>query len=62
MLELAWLLVAVPLVSGLGLLVWGKEGDRVGHLIGAAASSISFVIGAIAFIQLLARDEADRSF
>ena len=62
MLDLAWLLVAVPLVSGLGLLVWGKEGDRVGHLIGTAASSISFVIGAIAFIQLLGRDEADRSF
>ena len=62
MLDFAWLLVAVPLVSGLGLLVWGKEGDRVGHLIGSAASSISFLIGAIAFIELLARDEGDRSF
>jgi NADH-quinone oxidoreductase subunit L len=61
-LDLVWLLVAVPLVSGLGLLVWGKEGDRVGHLIGTAASSISFVIGAIAFVELLGRDEADRSY
>ena len=62
MLDLVWLLVAVPLVSGLGLLVWGKEGDRVGHLIGTAASSISFVIGAIAFVELLGRDEGDRSY
>jgi NADH-quinone oxidoreductase subunit L len=39
MLEYAWLLVAIPLVSGLGLLVWGKEADRFGHLIGTAASA-----------------------
>jgi NADH-quinone oxidoreductase subunit L len=62
MLDLAWLLVAVPLVSGLGLLVWGKEGDRVGHLVGTAASTFSFVVGLICFIQILGRDEADRSF
>lgn len=62
MLELAWLLVAVPLVSGLGLLVWGKEGDRVGHLIGTAASGFSFLVGLICFIQILGRDEGDRSY
>ena len=62
MLEYAWLLVAIPLVSGLGLLVWGKEADRFGHLIGTAASAASFVVGLGAFIQLLARPADDRSF
>jgi NADH-quinone oxidoreductase subunit L len=62
MLEYAWLLVAIPLVSGLGLLVWGKEADRFGHLIGTAASTAAFVVGAGAFIELLARPADDRSF
>ncbi|MFL6090733.1 MAG: NADH-quinone oxidoreductase subunit L [Aeromicrobium sp.] len=62
MLEYAWLLVAIPLVSGLGLLVWGKEADRFGHLIGTAASTASFVVGAGAFIELLTRPADDRSF
>jgi NADH-quinone oxidoreductase subunit L len=62
MLEYAWLLVAIPLVSGLGLLVWGKEGDRVGHLIGTAASTASFVVGVGAFVELLGRPVGDRSF
>ncbi len=61
MLDFVWLLVVVPLVSGLGLLVWGKEGDRVGHLVGTAASAASFVIGLVAFVQLLGRPEDDRS-
>ena len=61
MLDLVWLLVAVPLVSGLGLLVWGKEGDRVGHLVGTAASAFAFVWGLVAFVQLLGRPEDDRS-
>ncbi len=61
MLDLVWLVVVVPLVSGLGLLVWGKEGDRVGHLVGTVASAASFVIGVVAFVQLLGRPEDDRS-
>lgn len=61
MLDLVWLVVVVPLVSGLGLLVWGKEGDRVGHLVGTVASAASFVIGLVAFVQLLGRPEDDRS-
>ena len=61
MLDLVWLVVVVPLVSGLGLLVWGKEGDRVGHLVGTVASGVSFVIGLVAFVQLLGRPEDDRS-
>ena len=54
--------MAIPLVSGLGLLVWGKEADRFGHLIGTAASAASFVVGLGAFIQLLARPADDRTF
>ena len=61
MLDLVWLVVVVPLVSGLGLLVWGKEGDRVGHLVGTVASAASFVVGLVAFVQLLGRPEGDRS-
>jgi NADH-quinone oxidoreductase subunit L len=62
MLDYAWLLVAIPLISGLGLLVWGKEADRFGHLIGTLASAASFFVGLGAFIQLLARPEAERTF
>jgi NADH-quinone oxidoreductase subunit L len=62
MLEYAWLLVAIPLVSGLGLLVWGKEADRFGHLIGTFASAASFVVGLGAFIQLLGRPVEERTF
>ncbi|WP_375002062.1 NADH-quinone oxidoreductase subunit L [Aeromicrobium sp. CTD01-1L150] len=62
MLDLVWLLVVVPLVSGLGLLVWGKGADRFGHLVATAASTFSFVLGALAFVELLGRPEDDRSF
>lgn len=62
MLELVWLVVAVPLVSGIGLLVWGKEADRFGHLVATAASTVSFVIGVLAFVELLGRDADDRSY
>lgn len=62
MLEYAWLLVAIPLVSGLGLLVWGKEADRFGHLIGTAAAVASFVVGLGAFIELLGLPAEQRSF
>lgn len=62
MLDLVWLLVVVPLVSGLGLLVWGKEADRFGHLVATAASTFAFVLGVLAFLELLGRPEDDRSF
>lgn len=61
MLDLVWLVVVVPLVSGLGLLVWGKEGDRVGHVVATLASAASFVVGVVAFVQLLGRPDDDRS-
>src|SRR5215207_1678859 len=61
MFDLQWLLIAIPLASGGLLVVWGKEADRFGHLIGTLASSASFVLGAILFVQLLGKDGEDRS-
>ena len=50
MFDLQWLLIAIPLASGALLLIWGKESDRFGHLIGTAASAASFVIGVVLFV------------
>lgn len=61
MFDLQWLLIAIPLASGLGLLVWGKEGDRFGHLVGTAASSLSFIFGVVLFAALLGKDAEHRS-
>ena len=61
MFDLQWLLIAVPLVSGLGLLVWGKEADRFGHLGATLASTFSFVCGVVLFADLLGSDADHRS-
>jgi len=61
MFDLMWLLIAVPLVSALVLLVWGKQADPFGHLIATAASTLSFIGGVVLFAQLLGRDENERS-
>ena len=61
MFDLQWLLIAIPLASGAGLLVWGKEADRFGHLIGTAASAASFVFGVVLFASLLGKDVDQRS-
>ena len=59
--SLLWLLVALPLASAVVLLLVGRRGDKWGHLLGTAAPIGSFVIGAIAFIDLLGRDAQDRT-
>lgn len=61
MFDLQWLLIAIPLASGALLLIWGKEADRFGHLIGTAASAASFIFGAVLFASLLGKDGGDRS-
>jgi NADH-quinone oxidoreductase subunit L len=61
MLDLQWLLIAIPLASGALLLIWGKESDRFGHLIGTAASAASFVLGVVLFARLLGQDAEERS-
>ena len=47
-----WLLVALPLVSGLLLLVLGRWADRWGHLLGCASVGAAFVLGLIYFFDL----------
>jgi NADH-quinone oxidoreductase subunit L len=61
MFDLQWLLIAIPLASGALLLVWGKESDRFGHLIGTAASAASFVLGVALFVRLMGQDAGERS-
>ena len=61
MFDLQWLLIAIPLASGALLLIWGKESDRFGHLIGTAASAASFVLGVVLFVALLGDPADDRS-
>ncbi|WP_269303787.1 NADH-quinone oxidoreductase subunit L [Aeromicrobium sp. HA] len=61
MLELSWLLIAIPLAGAALLLTWGKESDRFGHLIATACSAASFVLGLVMFIELAGRDSGDRS-
>ncbi len=61
MLDLSWLLIAIPLAGAALLLTWGKESDAFGHLIATAASAASFLLGVVMFIQLAGRDADDRS-
>ncbi|MCW2831008.1 MAG: NADH-quinone oxidoreductase subunit [Aeromicrobium sp.] len=61
MFDLQWLLIAIPLASGALLLIWGKESDRFGHLIGTAASAASFLWGLALFIATLGKDADGRS-
>ncbi len=61
MFDLQWLLIAIPLASGALLLIWGKESDRFGHLIGTAASAASFVLGLVLFIALMGQGAEERS-
>jgi NADH-quinone oxidoreductase subunit L len=57
----SWLLIALPLVGAVILLLGGKATDRWGHLLGCATTLASFVIGVIAFFQMLGYHAADRS-
>ncbi len=61
MLDLSWLLIAIPLAGAALLLTWGKESDKFGHLIATTASAAAFVFGSILFVQLLGREAGDRS-
>jgi len=61
MLDLTWLLVAVPLGSAFVLLLAGKRANPWGHWLGVTASGLSFVVAFIAFIQMLGLDSAERA-
>ncbi|MFF3711933.1 NADH-quinone oxidoreductase subunit L [Streptomyces phaeochromogenes] len=55
------LLVAAPLLGAAVLLCGGRRLDAVGHLIGTALASVSFVIGAILFADMLGKDAEHRA-
>src|SRR5215467_14337143 len=47
-----WLLVAIPLVSGLLLLVLGRRADKWGHILGCLSVGVAFVLGVVYFFNL----------
>ncbi|MEU9184008.1 NADH-quinone oxidoreductase subunit L [Streptomyces sp. NPDC048484] len=55
------LLVAAPLLGAAVLLCGGRRLDAVGHWIGTALASASFVIGAILFADMLGKDAEHRA-
>lgn len=61
MLDLTWLLIAVPLASSLVLLLAGTRANPWGHWLGVIASGSTFVVGLGAFIQMLGLDAEERS-
>lgn len=58
--SLAWLLVAIPLVSAAVLLLVGRRTDRWGHWLGVLASAASFVVGATIVLTMLGQPGEDR--
>ena len=49
---LAWLLVALPLVSAAVLLLLGRRADGWGHWLGVLASGSAFVVGVVLAIAM----------
>ncbi|SEJ14142.1 NADH-quinone oxidoreductase subunit L [Demequina mangrovi] len=60
MLDLTWLLIAVPLASAAFLLLAGRRADAWGHWVGVAASGTAFLVGLGALIQMLGEDAHHR--
>lgn len=58
--SLAWLLVAVPLLSSFVLLLLGRRADKWGHWLGVLASSFSFVLGLVIVLQMLGTSAGER--
>ncbi|MGV8848987.1 MAG: NADH-quinone oxidoreductase subunit L [Propionibacteriaceae bacterium] len=57
----AWLLIAVPLLSAALLLVLGKVTNAFAHYVATLAPIVSFVVAAVLFVDLLGRPEAQRA-
>jgi len=58
---LAWLMIAIPLVSAGLLLVLGKVANSFGHYVATLAPIASFVVAVALFADLLGRPEAQRA-
>ena len=61
MLDLTWLLIAVPLGSAFVLLLAGKRANPWGHWLGVAASTTAFIVALLAFLQMIGLDEHERA-
>ncbi|CAM3740883.1 NADH-quinone oxidoreductase subunit L [Occultella aeris] len=59
-LNLAWLLIAIPLVSSAVLLLLGRASDSWGHWLGVLASAASAVLAIVILVQLLGLGADDR--
>src|SRR3712207_1629063 len=60
-LDLLWVIVALPALGAAVILVLGnRRTARWGHLLGTATVAASFVLGLLAFLAILGRDEAER--
>ena len=60
--DLTWLLIAFPLLGAAILLLGGRRTDKIGHLIGCAASAASFVMGVVLFFAMLGEPADGRAF
>ncbi|MHB1593214.1 MAG: NADH-quinone oxidoreductase subunit L [Streptosporangiaceae bacterium] len=57
----AWLLLAFPAIGAIVLLLGGKRTNAWGHLLGVAMALGAFVVGAIAFVQMLGYPASQRA-
>nr|WP_238993098.1 NADH-quinone oxidoreductase subunit L [Jiangella aurantiaca] len=60
--DLTWLLIVFPVLGAAILLLGGRRTDKVGHLIGCAASIASFLMGAVLFFAMLGEPADGRAF
>ncbi|MCO1576350.1 NADH-quinone oxidoreductase subunit L [Crossiella sp. SN42] len=58
--QYAWLLILLPLIGATVLLVGGKRTNGWGHLLGSAMAILSFVYGAVLFVQTIGKDAGSR--
>ncbi|MFD6894753.1 NADH-quinone oxidoreductase subunit L [Rhodococcus sp. NPDC060086] len=56
-----WLIPALPLAGAVVLLLAGRRSDTWGHLLGCATAITSFVLGLVAFADMLGAAAAERT-
>ncbi|TGO06412.1 NADH-quinone oxidoreductase subunit L [Serinibacter arcticus] len=60
MIDLAWLVVAIPLASSALLLLLGRRSDAWGHLLATLAAVASFVVGLLVVLEVLGQSPEER--
>ncbi|MFI8567175.1 NADH-quinone oxidoreductase subunit L [Rhodococcus sp. NPDC078407] len=59
--SILWILPALPALGAAVLLLGGRRSNSWGHLAATAAAVASFVVAALVFTSMLARDESNRT-